>query len=226
MVIGTKQSNSLLLSCANVMDRSFIWSALGRMSKQGLLPIPIEDISASLTSAMNNNVSIMLFYYWPISVRAVRDINLSSLYCTHKIWVQYKTECIYNNSFQIKSVKCNTLIPSSGTYLCFVAPVSTANWTTRRSTPVWCLLTWTPMCTCRPACVFGTIFRIWCCCRRLWRWTRCHLFLYCSCTRTSPDSVTEKKHVWNNHSIIIYKRRRGCSFNQVMTHTVDRVTRR
>jgi len=51
----SKQSHSLLLSCANVMDRSLIWSALGRMSKQGLLPIPIEDISASLTSAMNNN---------------------------------------------------------------------------------------------------------------------------------------------------------------------------
>jgi hypothetical protein len=42
---------SLLLSWSTLMERSLIWSALGRMSKQGLLPMPIEDISAILTAA-------------------------------------------------------------------------------------------------------------------------------------------------------------------------------
>jgi hypothetical protein len=41
---------SLLLSWSTLMERSLIWSALGRMSKQGLLPMPIEDISAILTA--------------------------------------------------------------------------------------------------------------------------------------------------------------------------------
>lgn len=39
-----------------LMDLSLIWSALGRMSKQGLFPIPIDDISAiriSLTKTTN-----------------------------------------------------------------------------------------------------------------------------------------------------------------------------
>nr|CAD7397506.1 unnamed protein product [Timema poppensis] len=36
------------------MDRSLIWSALGRMSRQGLLPIPIEDISARRISEETN----------------------------------------------------------------------------------------------------------------------------------------------------------------------------
>lgn len=35
-----------LPSCDIVMERSLIWLLLGRMSRHGLLPIPIEDISA------------------------------------------------------------------------------------------------------------------------------------------------------------------------------------
>lgn len=33
------------------MERSLIWSALGLISRHGLLPIPIDDISAILDSA-------------------------------------------------------------------------------------------------------------------------------------------------------------------------------
>lgn len=40
----------LLLSCAKLMDRSLIWSALGLMSRHGLFPIPIDDISAIRTA--------------------------------------------------------------------------------------------------------------------------------------------------------------------------------
>jgi hypothetical protein len=42
----TSSKNLLLLNCAMLIDLSLIWSALGLMSRQGLFPIPIEDISA------------------------------------------------------------------------------------------------------------------------------------------------------------------------------------
>ena len=41
---------TLLDNCATLIERSFIWSALGLMSKHGLLPMPILDISARRTS--------------------------------------------------------------------------------------------------------------------------------------------------------------------------------
>jgi hypothetical protein len=49
--IELRNLGAVLLSWSTLMERSLIWSALGRMSKQGLLPMPIEDISAILTAA-------------------------------------------------------------------------------------------------------------------------------------------------------------------------------
>lgn len=45
-------------SCEKLMERSLIWSQLGRMSKQGLLPIPIDDISAMRTSICETRVTV------------------------------------------------------------------------------------------------------------------------------------------------------------------------
>jgi len=172
------------------MDRSLIWSALGRMSKQGLLPIPIEDISASLTSVMNNN-NVWAYYYidrYRCGRYAAVGNDLSSV-------SSYYKNVTHRMQYNSHRYNITLITQSSGTYLCFVALVSTASWTAHRSTTVWYPRTWTPTCTCRPACVSGTIFRISYCCRRLWQWTRCHWFLYCSCTRTSPDSVTVKRNL-------------------------------
>lgn len=43
-------------------DRSLIWSAEGRMSRHGLFPIPIEDISASRTSANTQRINVKIHY--------------------------------------------------------------------------------------------------------------------------------------------------------------------
>lgn len=52
----------LLVNCAKLIERSLIWSALGRISKQGLLPMPIDDISAIRTSKQQikviNNIRV------------------------------------------------------------------------------------------------------------------------------------------------------------------------
>lgn len=60
-------SDLLLFSCVSGMERSLIWLLLGRMSRQGLLPMPMEDISARRMSAM-----ILIRYQ-----------ESSSAWCTH-----------------------------------------------------------------------------------------------------------------------------------------------
>lgn len=47
----------LLDNWATLIDRSLIWSALGLISRQGLFPIPMLDISARRTSEMKQNGS-------------------------------------------------------------------------------------------------------------------------------------------------------------------------
>ena len=56
-----KQSIVHLLfeSWATLIERSLIWSALGLMSKQGLFPMPMLDISARRTSVVRKGILVM-----------------------------------------------------------------------------------------------------------------------------------------------------------------------
>lgn len=63
----------LLVNWAKLIERSFIWSAFGRISKQGLFPIPIDDISAIRTSAIVKyffTLTWKVFNYVPLFLMA------------------------------------------------------------------------------------------------------------------------------------------------------------
>lgn len=51
-VIALRASLLPFPSCEKLIERSLIWSLLGRMSRHGLLPIPIDDISAMRISIL------------------------------------------------------------------------------------------------------------------------------------------------------------------------------
>lgn len=64
----------LLPNMEILIDRSLIWSWLGRMSRHGLLPIPIEDISAIRISRFR-----LACFHSSLEISSVQAFLISSL---------------------------------------------------------------------------------------------------------------------------------------------------
>lgn len=90
----------LLLSWSTLMERSLIWSALGRMSKQGLFPMPIEDISAILTAERVINKLDLL------KVENTHNVPLFLIACLHNNWDNSSIQAFLTSS----DIACNVKV--------------------------------------------------------------------------------------------------------------------